>query len=349
VRANIERTHLDLLSDVLSLREVLYDALGPNTVESIRQGGEVYIAVLAAGGYEYVVAVLAVIASGAAVVPMTTVLPVEEAAYFVNKSQAAVVLSSSDALDLGMGLEKYVTESSNMDFRCIPIKPSLDTGTICSTDIIISSDRYLDDNGPGVVIFTSGTTGPPKGSVMRRAFTHDFARQVAEHYGLSEDDVLLHCLPVHHATGIGIMLFPPLIAGTTIEFRSGGFDEIWMWDRWRDGAVDPKRRLTFFSGVPTIYMRMRRRYQQVLSKLPTARLAEYVAGARQFRAMLCGTSALPQPINEFWSELLQKKILQRYGATEFGAVLKMPIGEMDIPDGSVGRLISPPTRSGVDK
>jgi malonyl-CoA/methylmalonyl-CoA synthetase len=323
------------------MREVLQHALGAETVESIREGDEVYVAVLAAGGYQYVVAVLAVIALGAAVVPMTTVLPVEEAAYFVNKSQAAVVLASSDALDLGMGLEKHVTETSNTDFRCIPIEPSLDTVPLLSTDIIISSDRYLDDNGAGVVIFTSGTTGPPKGSVMRRSFTHDFARQVAEHYGLSEDDVLLHCLPVHHATGIGIMLFPPLIAGTTIEFRSGGFDEVWMWDRWRDGAINPKRRLTFFSGVPTIYMRMRRRYQQVLSKLPAERLAEYIAGARQFRAMLCGTSALPQPINDFWTELLQKRIVQRYGGTEFGAVIKVPLGDVDIPDGSVGMLMQP--------
>jgi malonyl-CoA/methylmalonyl-CoA synthetase len=310
--------------------------LGADTVESIRQGAEVYIAVLAAGGYQYVVGVLAVVALGAAVVPMTTVLPIEEAAYFIDKSQAAVVLSSSDAMDLGTGLEKHIVETSNPAFRCIPIEPSLDKVSLLSTDILISSDRYLDDNAPGVVIFTSGTTGPPKGSVMRRAFTHDFARQVTEHYGLSEDDVLLHCLPVHHATGIGIMLFPPLIAGTTIEFRSGGFDEVWMWDRWRDGAMNPERRLTFFSGVPTIYMRMRKRYQQVLSKLPPARVAEYVAGARQFRAMLCGTSALPQPINDFWTELLQKRIVQRYGGTEFGAVIKVPLGSINIPDGSVG-------------
>ncbi|KAF2436191.1 putative AMP-binding enzyme [Tothia fuscella] len=340
VRANIERTHIQLLSDVLTLRESIKETLGPEVVEFIRIGQEVYIAVLAAGGYEYSVAVLAVLALGAAVVPMATVLPVEEAEYFINKSQAALVLASSAAMELGLGLQDAITTTSNSSFKCIPIEPSLGIKYISSSDVLISSDRSLDDNAAGAVIFTSGTTGPPKGAVMRRSFTHEFATQVSEHYGLSNNDTILHCLPVHHATGIGIMFFPPLMAGTMIEFRSGGFDEVWMWERWREGVTNPDKHLTFFSGVPTIYMRMKRHFQQVISKYKPEILAEYVAGARQFRAMLCGTSALPQPINDFWTELLQKSILQRYGGTEFGAVFKVYLGDKDVPDGSAGEKVA---------
>jgi malonyl-CoA/methylmalonyl-CoA synthetase len=340
VRANIERTYLELLTDVLAFRERVLDLLSPQTVDAIRRGEEIYIAVLAPGGYEYTVGVLAVLATGAAVVPMTTVLPVEEASYFINKAQSAAVLAAESALNLGMGLQRHINLTTNKEFKCIPIKPSIGASPpLSSADIYISSDRYMDDNAPGVVIFTSGTTGPPKGAVMRRAFTHEFARQVAEHYGIGQDDTLLHCLPVHHATGIGIMFFPPLMAGATIEFRSGGFDEVWMWERWREGIINPKRRLTFFSGVPTIYMRMRRHYQQVLSKLPPERVGEYIAGARQFRAVLCGTSALPHPIAEFWSELMQDRIIQRYGGTEFGAIFKVQMGATDVPDGSVGQRV----------
>ena len=113
-----------------------------------------------------------------------------------------------------------------------------------------------------------------------------------------------------------------------------------MWERWKQGALDSRRRLTLFSGVPTIYMRMRRHYQQTLAKLPSEELAKYIAGARQFRVCLCGTSALPQPLNDFWSTLRQKPIVQRYGATEFGAVFKVRLDDMDTPDGSVGELVS---------
>ena len=271
---------------------------------------------------------------------MTVVLPVQEAHYFINKSKAAAVLVSSSAIQLGNSLQANVSNTSNPEFRCIPILPHLFAPALTPLNITLSSDKYLDDNAPGVVIFTSGTTGPPKGSVMRRAYTFDGALAVAEHYGLTESDSILHVLPVHHATGIGIMFFPFLISGCLIEFRSGGFDEAWLWERWRQGANDPAQRITFFSGVPTIYMRMRRHYQRVLSKSEDSVRREYVDGARQFRACLCGTSALPRPINEFWTDLMQQRILQRYGATEFGAVFKVVMGDNQVPDGSVGERVS---------
>ena len=179
-----------------------------------------------------------------------------------------------------------------------------------------------------------------KGSVMRRSFVFDCALEIADHYRLNQSDVMLHVLPVHHATGVGINFFPFLIAGARIEFRSGGFDEAWMWERWKEGAADSRRRLTFFSGVPTIYMRMRRHYERTLSKLPVKELSRYTAGARQFRACLCGTSALPKPINDFWTTLMQKRIVQRYGATEFGAIFKVHLSDENVPDGSVGEAAS---------
>ena len=85
---------------------------------------------------------------------------------------------------------------------------------------------------------------------------------------------------------------------------------------------------------------MRRHYQGHLAKLPSADLAKYIAGARQFRACLCGTSALPQPLNEFWATLMQKTIVQRYGATEFGAIFKVRLDDKRVPEGSVGQIAS---------
>ena len=331
---------MELLSDVLALRETILNTLDPATIEALERREEVYLAIVAAGGYEYTVAMLAVLALGAAAVPITPALPVEEAAYFVEKSRAALVLVSSFDLEKCCKLEKRIASSSNEYFRGVPIGPCTLTPTLDPTDILISSDRSLEENAPGVVIFTSGTTGPPKGAVMRRSFVFDCALSVADHYRLREDDVMLHVLPVHHATGVGINFFPFLISGSRIEFRSGGFDEVWMWERWKQGAVNARQRLTFFSGVPTIYMRMRRHYQRKLTKLPSKEIAKYIAGARQFRACLCGTSALPQPLNDFWTTLMQKKIIQRYGATEFGAVFKVRLDDKKAPDGSVGELVN---------
>ncbi|KAI4919340.1 hypothetical protein J4E90_001473 [Alternaria incomplexa] len=340
VRLNLQKTHLELLSDVLALRERLLGILTSATRKALERREEVYIAVIAPGGYEYAVAVLAILALGAAVVPLTPALPVEEAVYFIDKSRSVLVLASSSNMRKCRDLETRVASVSNKSFQAVSIQPRNFCPTLHAGDIIISSDRTLEENAPAVVIFTSGTTGPPKGAVMRRSFIFDCALEVADHYQLTEDDVALHVLPVHHATGAGINFFPSLVAGSLIEFRSGGFDEEQMWERWKQGASDTERQLTVFSGVPTIYMRMRRYYQQRISKLPTDEIAKYVAGARQFRACLCGTSALPRPLDDFWKHLMKKPILQRYGATEFGAIFKMRLGDESVPGGSVGELAS---------
>jgi malonyl-CoA/methylmalonyl-CoA synthetase len=250
VKVGCERNHLELLSDVLNFRKKLQESLPKEKLTALQHGEDTYIAVLAPGGYCYAVAILAILALGAAAVPLTTALPVEEAIYFIKKSEALAVLTCDGSLKLGNQLQQRISSSVDPHFQCIAIEPSLFSKTVSADDISISSDQYLDDNGPGIVIFTSGTTGPPKGSVMRRSYTFDGALAVADHFKLVEDDVMLHVLPVHHATGVGITFFPFLITGSCIEFRSGGFDEAWMWERWRLGAQDPTKRITFFSGVP---------------------------------------------------------------------------------------------------
>lgn len=247
----IEATHVQLLTDVLAFRQRIWENLSQDVQRALEQRQEIYIAIIAAGGYEFAVSILAALALGAAVVPMTVALPPEEALYFATKSKAVAVLVSEGALRLGLSLEKLVkNQDPRSTFVCIPAAPSLNNPPLHPSQIIVSSDLFLEDSAPGVVIFTSGTTGPPKGAVMRRAFIHDEALAVVDHYNITPDDVLLHVLPVHHATGIGMMFFPFLMGGATLEFKSGGFDPEWTWNRWKKGGI------TFFSGVPTIYMRM---------------------------------------------------------------------------------------------
>jgi len=257
-------------------------------------------------------------------------LPVEEAAYFVTKSKQVALLAAESYLTLGSSISSFVQKTQSHFIKSIPILSNLSQETLSSASILVSASHYLSDNSAGVVIFTSGTTGPPKGTVMRRAYVHDCALAVADHYDITASDVILHVLPVHHATGIGITFFPFLISGSLIEFRSGSFDPTWMWERWRKGG------LTFFSGVPTIYMRITRHYEQNLKALPHS--DEYVRGTRQFRAMLCGSSALPKPMQDSWTDMRGGNIiLTRYGATEFGAVFKVNIEPGDTPHGSVGK------------
>jgi malonyl-CoA/methylmalonyl-CoA synthetase len=238
-------------------------------------------------------------------------LPVREASYFVLKAKCAAIVVADAAACLGQLLVSHLSTAHQVLLPYVRIAPHLQTAPLASTDITISSNRYLDDNAAALIIFTSGTTGPPKGAVMRRGFLHDNCEPIIGHFQITEMDVVLHVLPVHHATGIGITFLPFLHAGSCVEFRSGSVDIAWLWERWKQGGVD------FFSGVPTMY----------------------IAGARSMRGLICGTSALPSPVAKFWTSILggNRRIITRYGATEIGPVFTSAVGSTEeVPEGSVG-------------
>lgn len=70
LNAGVEKTYHHLLSDVLALRKVLEETLSPETRRDLLEDKEVYIGLLAPGGYEYTVGFIAILAIGAAIVPM---------------------------------------------------------------------------------------------------------------------------------------------------------------------------------------------------------------------------------------------------------------------------------------
>lgn len=261
-------------------------------------------------------------------------LPVHEGKYFVEKSQAVIVLTSSQCSKLGDDLSKAISAGSNVTFKSVNIVKHIFTPLLTPSNVIISSDHFLDPLGSGLVIFTSGTTGPPKAAVKRRFFLEGNSQAVADLYQLGPEDVVLHTLPVHHATGIGTTFLPFLISGSTIEFDSTGFQAAKIWKRWREGG------LTLFSGVPTMYMRLMAYYETTICDLPQIKFEEFVKAARSIKALLCGTSALPRPLQQKWSVLLNgKRILERYGTTEFSGAFTVQPGDTQCPDVSTSIII----------
>ncbi|KAK5118474.1 hypothetical protein LTR62_002989 [Meristemomyces frigidus] len=330
----VTKTYADVLSDALSLRTKIEQTLDQGTLARLKNGREVFMGVLAPGGYEFTVAILAALALGAAVVPMSVHNPVNEAAFFVTASQQVLLLTSSTAAPLAHNVAAFIAkqQQDHSNLPVIEVLPNLPrTPTLIASQILISSDRHLNDNAAGIVIFTSGTTGRPKGAVLRRAYTHETALAIAEGYNIQPTDILLHVLPVHHATGLGTSFFPFLVSGASIEFRTGSFETAMIWQPFAD------REITFFSGVPTLYMRLMWHWQKQIASLPIREKARYEAGANHLRIIACGSSALQQP-----TQLRQgQPILVRYGSSEVPACIRYSAG-IDyslIPKSSVGSAV----------
>ncbi|KAL4888900.1 hypothetical protein BDV59DRAFT_196125 [Aspergillus ambiguus] len=290
----------------VAIRDVnLRDALGADVHQRLANDDEVFIGLLAAGGYEYAVGFIAILAIGAAVVPLcmlAVALPVDEAKSLVLTSRCVGIMASVGTVNLARSVASSIKNETQAAIPCLGISNTF--GNLASaTEILISSDKEINPNNAALVIFTSGTTGPPKGAVQRRSYITAAAEEIADYYQITEKDVILHMLPVHHVTGVGINFLPYMVSGACVEFRSGSFDAAWTWERLK-----------------------RRYFESHLSGLPEGERREDLDGARKLRALLCGTSTLPAPI------------LTRYGATEFGAVLRVDFDPGSTPQNSVGRV-----------
>jgi len=102
---------------------------------------------------------------------------------------------------------------------------------------------------PAMMLFTSGSTGEPKGIVLTHANLLANARGVVERTQITDDDVLLHVMPLHHTNGVNNQVLAPLLAGARVVLRPR-FSPA-------DAVASLRRhRPTYMTGVPTMYLRM---------------------------------------------------------------------------------------------
>lgn len=175
-----------------------------------------------------------------------------------------------------------------------------------------------------LVLYTSGTTGRPKGVLSTHANLAAQCRALVGAWGWSGDDRILHVLPLHHVHGIVNALCCALWSGATCEF--GDPAPAAVWERLGSGEV------TLFMAVPTVYGRLIRAWE---AASPEAR-RRWSRGARGARLMVSGSAALPVATLERWREITGHTLLERYGMTEIGMALSNPLAGERRP-GGVGR------------
>lgn len=244
--AKTSASHLQLLNDVLSLRNSVYHLLDHSTRQSLIDGEEVFLSLLAPPGYEYAVGFLTILALGAVVVPIAPHVPLQEALYFAEKSTAKGLIFDPRFAALGTSIADRVCSISQTAFTSVDISHSLYKKILSADEIYISANSSLDPTKAGLVIFTSGTTGKPKAVVLPREILSSGTQALADHYEITPADTALHCMPVHHVAGITVSFIPFLLAGACIEFEPFNVERV--WERWRTAGTG-ERNLTVFGGV----------------------------------------------------------------------------------------------------
>lgn len=335
-------SHIRLLNDTLALRNAIYQSLDFETQSSLANDEEVSLLLLAGPGYDYVVGFLAILSLGGIVVPISPHVPLKEALYFAKKSSARAVVSRRNLEGVVTAIQTYVASSRGSAIPAVYADQRRPTKMLRSEEIFIETNRSLSADRPGLMIFTSGTTGKPKAVLLPREILVSGVQSLADHFDVRPDDVALHCMPVHHIAGIVVCFVPFLFGGACIEFDS--FDPERVWKRWHQGGLSVfggvvcdspqshSRPHSTYTKQPTMYARLMRYYEDHIRGGPDE--VGSIKGLRSLRFMMSGTSALPTPLRKKWLDLSAgKRILERYGASEFGAALLTPLDQTrDVPE-----------------
>jgi malonyl-CoA/methylmalonyl-CoA synthetase len=176
----------------------------------------------------------------------------------------------------------------------------------------------LRQDGVAFVMYTSGTTGPPKGVQIPRRAIETNLDALATIWQWTAEDRVAHALPVFHVHGLLIGVLGPLRRCGQLE-HAGRFSA-----RGLAGAL--ARGATMVFGVPTMYGRIAREAEN------DRELANAFASAR---LLVSGSAALPATVHERIQELTGQSILERYGMTETLMNAGTRLGEDVIP-GRVG-------------
>ncbi len=258
---------------------------------------------LAPAGFSYVAALLGILRAGGIAVPLCVAHPKAELEFVLDDLQATRVVVCPSLLS---NVEGIRTEKTKI---------------VVLSDLLSRRESLADRKQPGrssglraMILYTSGTTGRPKGVVHTVGSIQAQIELLVEAWEWGRDDAILHCLPLHHVHGIVNALLCCLHVGARVDFLTK-FDPEVVLERFSEGES------SLFMGVPTMYAKLERVWEN--------RSGDERRGLREacgkIRLMVSGSAALPVPLLESWRSISGHFLLERYGMTEIGMALSNPL------------------------
>ncbi len=253
---------------------------------------------------EFYVAYFALWQAGVIVVPVNTFLKEKELAHIITDSEPAIIMTSSDRVALfeqtGLTLPPIVTERD-----------------MANEGEYMSQEDMIVDLGPdelAALLYTSGTTGVPKGVMLSSRNIMTNVLQIAALLGVAHHERILGVLPLFHSFAQNTCVWASLFYGVTIVL-------VPKIDRQAilEGLA---HKPTIFLGVPALY--------GLLCLMKNAPLDSV-------RLFISGGDALPDKIRAGFGLLYRRKIANGYGLTETSPVVAVNVEDGTQPTSCIGR------------
>lgn len=282
----------------------------------------------------FLISLYATMRIGATAVPVNPIYTPDEISFIIHNSDAKAVI----ALDLLLPLVEqaagaFPTVEHYVICETVPETPAKIAALPETVKVKVRSFTQLiatgkpdvklvdvDKNETAVILYTSGTTGHPKGAMLTHDNLYSNARDVADYLGYSENDRIVATLPVFHVFALTVVVNAPLVKGATIL----------LVPRFSPGdifSIVKEKKATIFAAVPTMY--------NFLYQLPDSNPADF----KSVRIAISGGSSLPVALLHNFEDKFDVRISEGYGLSEASPVTCFnPLDRERIP-GSIGTSI----------
>ncbi|MGM8214717.1 o-succinylbenzoate--CoA ligase [Bacillaceae bacterium W0354] len=289
-----------------------------------------HIALVVGNTPHYVIGLYGAMRLGVTVIPINPIYTVDEISYIINNGDVKGVIT------LDVLVEKF--EAMNQ------LLPNVEHYIVCQTnpnvnamnsslgEKVYSFEKLVQNGGldlqrpvlhedeTAVILYTSGTTGKPKGAMLTHKNLYSNAKDVAEYLEMDENDRVIAALPMFHVFCLTVALNAPLYNGATVLIVPKFSPEV-IFKLIKDYKV------TVFSGVPTMYNYLLQYPKEEEKDLSSMRLC------------ISGGASMPVALLEQFEQRFDVQVSEGYGLSEASPVTCFNPLDRPRKAGSIGRSI----------
>ena len=263
-----------------------------------------------------------VLRAGGVVVPMNPLLKHAEVEYYLEDSGAKIIF----AWDAVAGEAAQAAEEAGAKLFAV----GSDFAAALTVHAPVEGDLPRDDEETAVILYTSGTTGKPKGAELTHAnLNRNQAVTVSTLINLTPDDVVMGCLPLFHVFGLTCGLNASVASGSLLTLLP-------RFDGRQALEIVQRDRVTVFEGVPTMYSAMLAVPDG--TAYDTSTLVTCVSGG----------AALPVEVLRSFESAFEVMVLEGYGLSETSPVASFNHPDRERKPGSIGTPIAGVEMRAVD-
>ncbi|MBS4188797.1 fatty acid--CoA ligase family protein [Bacillus sp. FJAT-49705] len=293
-----------------------------------------HIALLLGNSPHFVICFYGALRLGATVIPINPIYTSDEIGYIIKNGDVKAVVMLDLLLPLAEKIhlalpkvENYIIcetpqgKSSDVDITSLSVYPKLKSFShVVASGSLSYKGPELDHDDVAVILYTSGTTGKPKGAMLTHKNLYSNAKDIGDYLNMSENDRVITTLPMFHVFCLTVALNAPLMNGATIiiDPKFSPKEIFRMVDKY-DATV--------FAGVPTMYNFLLQYAEAYGGNLSTLRLC------------ISGGASLPVALLNGFEKKFNVMISEGYGLSEASPVTCFNPLDRPRKPGSIGTSI----------